>query len=155
MPIVCFYQFVFAVCFLFNSFALYFYFIFFLHVLTWWGLSSSIDLFTIFFQLLTWTSWGKSVDNTEKSSLKLLKLSSSNVICWKLTKIQLPKVARNFRGICMGAGTKTCPRPTIQTSVNFRNFVALYLRSLKAYHFQIWQFINFKALFLVVSTDFP
>ena len=30
--------------------------------------------------------------------------------------------------------------PTIQTSVNVRNFPELYLRSLKTYHFQIWQF---------------
>ena len=27
----------------------------------------------------------------------------------------------------------------IQTSVNFRNFADLYLRSFKAYHFQTWQ----------------
>ena len=32
MPIVCFYQLVFTVCFLFNSFALYFYFVFFLRL---------------------------------------------------------------------------------------------------------------------------
>ena len=30
--------------------------------------------------------------------------------------------------------------PTIQTSVNFRNSPVLNLRSLKTYHFQIWQF---------------
>ena len=30
--------------------------------------------------------------------------------------------------------------PTIQTSVNVRNFQELYFRSLKTYHFQIWQF---------------
>ena len=29
--------------------------------------------------------------------------------------------------------------PTNQTSLNFRNFPELYLRSLKTYHFQIWQ----------------
>ena len=34
-----------------------------------------------FFQLLTWTSSGKSVDNTKKSALKLVKLPSLNVIC--------------------------------------------------------------------------
>ena len=30
------------------------------------------------------------------------------------------------------------PTPTIQTSVNVRNFPELYRRSLKTYHFQIW-----------------
>ena len=44
------------------------------------------------------------------------------------------------------------PLPTIQTSVNFRNFAELYLRS---HHFQTWLFHLFKVLFSVVSTDFP
>ena len=30
--------------------------------------------------------------------------------------------------------------PTIQMSVNVPNFPELYFRSLKTYHFQIWQF---------------
>ena len=30
-------------------------------------------------------------------------------------------------------------RRILQTSVNFRNFADLYLRSLKTYHFQTWQ----------------
>ena len=34
-----------------------------------------------FFQLLTYASWGKSVDTIEKSVLKLLKLLSLKVIC--------------------------------------------------------------------------
>ena len=40
-----------------------------------------IDLFTLFFQLLTLTSSGKSVDTTQKSAFKLIKLPSLNVIC--------------------------------------------------------------------------
>ena len=34
-----------------------------------------------FFQFLTWTSLGKSVDTTQRSALKLVKLPSLNVIC--------------------------------------------------------------------------
>ena len=45
------------------------------------SVSKPIDLFTVFFQLLTWTSWGKSVDTTEKSALKLVKVPSLKVIC--------------------------------------------------------------------------
>ena len=56
---------------------------------------------------------------------------------------------------------ETCPpRPpslptTIQTSVNFRKFAELYLRSLKTFRHQICQFVLLKGLFSVVSTDFP
>ena len=32
----------------------------------------------LFFQLLIWTSWGKSVDTPEKSTLKLVKLPIFN-----------------------------------------------------------------------------
>ena len=34
-----------------------------------------------FFQLLTWTSWGKSINTTGKSPCKLVKLPSLKVIC--------------------------------------------------------------------------
>ena len=49
------------------------------------------------FQLLTWTSSGKSSHTTGRSTLKLLKLPSLKVICWKLMKIQLLKVAKFYR----------------------------------------------------------
>ena len=40
------------------------------------------DLSTVFFNFCwTWTSWGKSVDSTEKSVLKLVRLPSLKVIC--------------------------------------------------------------------------
>ena len=45
-----------------------------------------IDLFTVFFQLLTWTSSGKSVDTTEKSALKLIKSPSLKVICREILR---------------------------------------------------------------------
>ena len=41
--------------------------------------------------------------------------------------------------------------PTIRMSVKFRGFAELYLRSL----FKFGNFTNFKALFPMVSTDFP
>ena len=117
--------------------------------------SGITDLFTFsfFFQLSTWTSSGKSVDTTEKSALRSVKRE----ICWKLMEIQLLKVAkfcRRFYGGEMGGGgggggapppppPAHTLDPTKQTSLNFRNFPELYLRSLKTYHFQIWQHYEF------------
>ena len=37
--------------------------------------------FSRFFQLFTWTSYGKSVDPSETSALRLVKLHSLKVIC--------------------------------------------------------------------------
>ena len=71
-----------------------------------------IHLFTVFFQLLTWTILGNPGNATEKSTLKFSKTA---------------KFESNLS-------------KTIQTSVNFCNFTELYLCSLKTYHFQIWQF---------------
>ena len=71
-----------------------------------------IHLFTVFFQLLTWTILWNPVNTTEKSTLKFSKTA---------------KFESNLS-------------KTIQTSVNFCNFTELYLCSLKTYHFQIWQF---------------
>ena len=60
-------------------------------------------------------------------------------------KIQLFKDAKFYRRL-YGKGTKL--PPTIQTSVNVRNFAELYLHSLKTYHFQFGSFTNFRlALF--------
>ena len=61
-----------------------------------------------FFQLLTWTSSGKSVDTTKKSAFKLMKLPRLNVIRWKLMKIhhRRPKLTlRAFGKIQSGAPT--------------------------------------------------
>ena len=44
---------------------------------------------------------------------------------------------------------------SVLKSVNFRNFADLYLRSLKSISFNFGTLTNFKALFSVVSTDFP
>ena len=53
-----------------------------------------------------------------------------------------------------GGGRQICPHH--QTSVNFRKFAKLYLRSLKTYYFQILHSLPiFKALVLAESTDFP
>ena len=47
------------------------------------------------------------------------------------------------------------PNILFQTSVKFRAFEVSYISSLvfNKLFFQTWQFINFKALFSVVSTD--
>ena len=51
-------------------------------------------------------------------------------------------------------GAQTCPHH--KTSVNFRKFAKLYLRSLKTYYFQIWHSLPIsKALVLTETTDFP
>ena len=82
-----------------------------------------------------------SVDPIEKSAFKLVELPSLKVICWKLMNIQLLKVAKFYRRL-YGGGRKLAPPPsppfpntTVQTSGE------LYLRSLKTYHFQVWQFL--------------
>ena len=45
-----------------------------------------MDLFTVF-PLFIWTSYGKSVDTTEKSALKLVKVLKLKVIRLKRAKI--------------------------------------------------------------------
>ena len=55
-----------------------------------------------FFQFLTWTSLGKSVDTTQRSALKLVKLPSLNMICWKLMKIHLLKVVNFYKPLYGG-----------------------------------------------------
>ena len=81
-----------------------------------------------------------SVDPIEKSAFKLVELPSLKVICWKLMNIQLLKVAKFYRR-SYGGGRKLAPpsppfpNTTVQTSGE------LYLRSLKTYHFQVWQFL--------------
>ena len=83
---------------------------------------------------------------TGKSALKLVKLPSLKVICWKLTKIWLLKVAKFYRRL-NGGVSQTCPHPSphpimhihVQTSVNFRTFADLHFRSLRTFHFQILQ----------------
>ena len=75
---------------------------------------------------------------TGKSALKLVKLPSLKVICWKLTKIWLLKVAKFYRRL-NGGVSQTCPHPSphpimhihVQTSVNFRTFADLHFRSLR------------------------
>ena len=76
------------------------------------------------------------------------------VICVKLTKIYLFKVAKFYRRLYGGRRGQICPHH--QSSVNFRKFAKLYLRSLKTYYFQILHSLPiFKALVLAESTDFP
>ena len=67
-----------------------------------------------FFQFLTWTSLGKSVDTTQRSALKLVKLPSLNMICWKLMKIHLLKVVNFYKPlygggqVCASHHTNVC-----------------------------------------------
>ena len=97
--------------------------------------SGITDLFTVFFFFFSTFDVDKSVDTTEKSALRSVKRE----ICWKLMEIQLLKGAKFCRRFYGGEGVAHTLDPTNQTSLNFRNFPELYLRSLKTYHFQIWQ----------------
>ena len=121
--------------------------------------SGITDLFTFsfFFQLSTWTSSGKSVDTTEKSALRSVKRE----ICWKLMEIQLLKVAkfcRRFYGGEMGGGGGgwrthfTPPNKRLWISATSRSYIFARLRRIT---FKFGSITNFKALFSVVSTDFP
>ena len=67
---------------------------------------------------------------------------------WALIRINTvssSSKSRNFTDVCMvgGGGEEHSLAPTKQTSVNFRNLLAKD------------HFINFKAPFSMVSTDFP
>ena len=88
---------------------------------------SAIDLFMVF-STFDMDKLGKIRRHHWKSVLKLIKLLSLKLICWKLMKKQLLKVLKIYR-LLYGGGTNL--HPAIQTSVNFRNFVELYLCSLK------------------------
>ena len=88
---------------------------------------SGIDLFMVF-STFDMDKLGKIRRHHWKSVLKLIKLLSLKLICWKLMKKQLLKVLKIYR-LLYGGGTNL--HPAIQTSVNFRNFVELYLCSLK------------------------
>ena len=90
--------------------------------------------FHFFSQLLTWTSSGKFIDTTEKSALRL------KVTCWKLTRIQLLKVAKCYRRLYGGRGGG---HKLVSNHTNFCKCSQLYRAisfSLKSYHFEIWKF---------------
>ena len=53
-----------------------------------------------------------------------------------------------------GGGEGCTPRPTIQTSVKFRHFKELYLRTYRQITFKLGSFTHLKALFPAESTDF-
>ena len=76
---------------------------------------------------------------------------------WK-ERLKISKVAK-FESDRMKTNKDMAPQsrknaPTIQTSVKFRDFEELYLRSFLTYHSQLDKFANFKALFLAVSINF-
>ena len=103
-----------------------------------------------FFQLSTWTSSGKSVDTTQKSTLKLVKITTFECDLSKTngdTPPQSHKILQKF----VWWGTSLCPPPYIRTSVKFRGFNCKRC----TITFKFGNCTNFKALFPVVSTDFP
>ena len=86
--------------------------------------------------------FGKICRHHIKERLKINKISKFESDLLKAYKDTAPQNSRNFTDVCM-VGATNLP-PIIQTSVNFRNFVELYLGTLiKTYHFQIRQFDYF------------
>ena len=76
-------------------------------------------------RLLSWISWGKTVDATDKGTLILVKLPNLKVVRLKGAKIWLSKAAKIYRCLyCWGGGGG---HNTLQTSVRFRDFEELYL----------------------------
>ena len=62
-----------------------------------------MDLFTVFFQLLTWTSYGKTVNTTENSALKISKTAKFESDLLKTNKdiaSQSRKILQTF--VCWG-----------------------------------------------------
>ena len=120
-----------------------------------------IELFKVFFcQLSTWTSSGKSVDTSEKSALKLVKLPNLKVICSKLMKIQILKVAKFYSRLY--GGWHKLPPPPHQNVCKFSQLaeseIFARLRSrLRRITFKLFflLFSNVRGLFPVVVTDFP
>ena len=118
----------------------------------------SVQTLPRFFQLLTWTSQGKTVGTTGKSALKLLNLLSLKVIHPKRAKIQLCKDAKTYRrlysgeGWRAGGGGENWRPPTIQTIVKFRAFEGQYIRYISTNYFLTWQVYLFKR-FLCCGVD--
>ena len=81
-----------------------------------------------------------------KNAFKLVKWPSLKVICGKLTKSQLLKVAKFYRRLY---GGETHLPPTIQT------YVCKFLQLLRPITFKLGKYSNIKALFPVVLTNFP
>ena len=112
---------------------------FFLHVLTWWGLSSSKTFSRLFFSTFEMDKFGKIRRQHWKERHKISKVAKLECNLLKTNEDTAPQSGAKFqRRFVWWWGTNLSP--TIQTSVNFRNFAALYLPSLKTYHFQVWQF---------------
>ena len=82
--------------------------------------------------------FGKICRHHIKERLKINKITKFESDLLKAYKDTAAQNSRNFADVCMVGAT------IIQTSVNFRNFVELYLGTLiKTYHFQFRQFDYF------------
>ena len=76
-------------------------------------------------------------------SVKIGKIAKFSSYLWKTNEDIAPQWGEIYRRLYDGSGGGGVGEvaPTIQKSVKFHNFEELYLRSLKTYHFQIWQFL--------------
>ena len=88
--------------------------------------------------------FGKIRRHHRKERLKIGKIAKFESDLLKAYKDTAPQNSRNFTDVCMVGEGDTNLSPTIQTSVNLRNFAELHLCSLvKTYHFQIRQLYYF------------
>ena len=84
---------------------------------------------------------GKIRGHHWKERLKIRKFAKFESDLLKTNECISPQ-SREILQTLDGGRYKLAPPPPspIQTSLDFRNFTELHLRSLNAYHFQIWQF---------------
>ena len=73
-----------------------------------------------------------------KERLKIIKVAKFESEMLKTNKDMYPQRRENLHTLIYSGWWHFVP-VTIQTSVKFRDFAKLYLRSLLTYHFQTWQ----------------
>ena len=81
--------------------------------------------------------WRKLVNTNGKNALKSVKVAEFGSQCWILTKMYIRKLAHFYRCLLFCVWDKSA-LPTIQTSVNFRDFVEQYLCLLWTNYLKTW-----------------
>ena len=108
-----------------------------------------------------WDPVRKNCNKAGKNALKSVKLPSLKIICWKLTQIYGNLAnSGNVSNVSILGGSKLDPPPpptsglpTIQTSVQFRDFVVLWYARFGRLTFKLCKFTDFKAFSQAVSVD--
>ena len=107
-----------------------------------------IDLSTVFFFFSTFDT-----DKLRKISQLQRSLPRLKLICWKLKKTSFSN-SRNFTEVCR-VGASLCPHYTNYCKISQLFGATVILSRLRRITFKLDNCTNFKALFSLVSTDFP